>query len=112
MSDDLRTLAQAVVDAWRDRRDDKPQRALALALNISEDGDVVTAAEAILAVDAQGCARAMGEVVTLCGEMAEAIADRQHLHSAQTQQGVIDDVADWARERLPAAAEKEHGGWD
>ena len=88
--DDLRTLAHAVVDAWRDRRDDKPQRALALALNISEDGDVVTAAEAILAVDAQGYARAMGEVVEHLNSLSDAAVATYQEHRTDYADGFAD----------------------
>ena len=136
MSDDLRTLAQAVVDAsemyhgersasvGRDRaviadcytRLREAGEALGHALGgCGIGGPGVATARAILAAldaaDAQGYARAMGEVVERCEATVSG-----HVQSRRWDPRVMgmcdeaENIADWARERLPAAAEKEHGG--
>ena len=58
---------------------------------------------ALDAADAQGYARALGQIESLCADDQWALA----LHTAGD---ALAAVANWARERLPAAAEKEHGG--
>ena len=112
---DLRTLAQAVVSAYetydgeraasvgRDytviadcrRRYYAVCKALGGALDDPDAGLSVHGARAILAAldaaEAQGYARAMGEVVAL----------------DERDPCPICNVADWARERLPAAAERD-----
>ena len=95
MSDDLRTLAQAVVDV---PDDDAARYALGDWLDYPRDVRdtvCVSVARAILAAldaaYAQGYARAMGEVVAL----------------DEPDPCPICNVADWARERLPAAAERD-----
>lgn len=110
---DLRTLAQAVVDApygshvWREALD---TILLSTGCDISTDACHAILA-ALNAADAQGYARAMGEVVERCEGEASRTADapRYSGHEAG-QQDAFDQVADWAREQLSAAAEKEHGG--
>ena len=120
---DLRTLAQAVVDAraaWLAVADAAPSRARAVDsdewramltaegnLSALARGRVVHSVSLLLAAldaeRAQGYARAMGEVVERCE------AGMSH-HGGYLSYHAFEDVADWARERLPAAAEKEHGG--
>ena len=110
---DLRTLAQAVDDADPEDYTDALE-ALDAALGVSGCLPLGRpAARAILAAlaaaDAQGYARAMGEVVERC----EAGMSHHGGYLSPRSRGVyhaFEDVADWARERLPAAAEKEHGG--
>mgnify|MGYP001422911628 FL=1 len=110
---DLRTLAQSVDDADPEDYTDALE-ALDAALGVSGCLPLGRpAARAILAAldaaDAQGYARAMGEVVERC----EAGMSHHGGYLSPRSRGVyhaFEDVADWARERLPAAAEKEHGG--
>lgn len=92
---DLRTLAQAVDDADPEDYTDALE-ALDAALGVSGCLPLGRpAARAIIAAlnaaDAQGYARAMGEVV--------AFDERDPCP--------VCDVGDWARERLPAAAERD-----
>lgn len=110
---DLRTLAQAVVDA---PDDDAARVALGRWLGFPRGADptLSVAVDILAALDAeraQGYARAMGEVVERCEGEASRTADapRYSGHEAG-QQDAFDQVADWAREQLSAAAEKEHGG--
>lgn len=127
---DLRTLAQAVVDAraaWLAVADAAPSRARAVDSDewramLTAEGNLRYAvhdtttnkcADVLLAAldaeRAQGYARAMGEVVERC----EAGMSHHGGYLSPRSRGVyhaFEDVADWARERLPAAAEKEHGG--
>lgn len=70
-------------------------RAMVEAIDAESEAPHVAALDA---ADAQGYARAMGEVVARCERQREGVWT------------TVDDIADWARERLPAAAEKEHGG--
>jgi len=127
---DLRTLAQAVVSAYetydgeraasvgRDytviadcrRRYYAVCKALGGALDDPDAGLSVHGARAILAAldaaDAQGYARAMGEVVERC----EAGMSHHGGYLSPRSRGLyhaFEDVADWARERLPAAAERD-----
>ena len=130
MADDLRTLAQAVVSAYetydgeraasvgRDytviadcrRRYYAVCKALGGALDDPDAGLSVHGARAILAAldaeRAQGYARAMGEVVERC----EAGMSHHGGYLSPRSRGVyhaFEDVADWARERLPAAAGRD-----
>ena len=130
MADDLRTLAQAVVSAYetydgeraasvgRDytviadcrRRYYAVCKALGGALDDPDAGLSVHGARAILAAldaeRAQGYARAMGEVVERC----EAGMSHHGGYLSPRSRGLyhaFEDVADWARERLPAAAERD-----
>lgn len=127
---DLRTLAQAVVDAraaWLAVADAAPSRARAVDSDewramLTAEGNLRYAVHdtttspaptvlltALDAADAQGYARAMGEVVERC----EAGMSHHGGYLSPRSRGVyhaFEDVADWGRERLPAAAEKEHGG--
>jgi hypothetical protein len=107
MSDDLRTLAQAVVDApWG-------SNAWRAAMNALEHTGIDATTDAchrilaaLNAADAQGYARAMGEVVERC----EAGMSHHGGYLSPRSRGVyhaFEDVADWARERLPAAAERD-----
>lgn len=127
---DLRTLAQAVVSAYetydgeraasvgRDytviadcrRRYYAVCKALGGALDDPDAGLSVHGARAILAAldaaYAQGYARAMGEVVERC----EAGMSHHGGYLSPRSRGLyhaFEDVADWARERLPAAAERD-----
>jgi len=124
---DLRTLAQAVVDAraaWLAVADAAPSRARAVdsdewrAMLTAEGNlryavhDTTTSkcADVLLAAldaeRAQGYARAMGEVVERC----EAGMSHHGGYLSPRSRGVyhaFEDVADWARERLPAAAERD-----
>ena len=114
MSDDLRTLAQAVDDADPEDYTDALE-ALDAALGVSGCLPLGRpAARAILAAldaaDAQGYARAMGEVVERCEATVSG-----HVQSRRWDTRVMgmcdeaENIAEWARERLPAEAEKEHG---
>ena len=89
MSDDLRTLAQAVVDAWRDYGEtaslesQKPALEAAWKAAMRAAHMDVRQARAILtalnAADAQGYARAMGEVVEHLNSLSDAaVATYQH----------------------------------
>lgn len=108
MSDDLRTLAQAVVDA---PDDDAARVALGRWLGFPRGADptlsvAVDILAALDAADAQGYARAMGEVEERC----EAGMSHHGGYLSPRSRGVyhaFEDVADWARERLPAAAERD-----
>lgn len=126
MADDLRTLAQAVVDAraaWLAVADAAPSRARAVDsdewramltaegnLSALARGRVVHSVSLLLAAldaaDAQGYARAMGEVVERC----EAGMSHHGGYLSPRSRGVYhayETVADWGRERLPAAAERD-----
>jgi hypothetical protein len=140
---DLRTLAQAVVDAsemyhgersasvGRDRaviadcytRLRDAGEALGHALGCDAPEWVARAILAALNAErAQGYARAMREVVahaeaTALGRRVaiqngmvtgKRVPGGRALHDGANN--ALHAVADWARERLPAAAEKEHGG--
>ena len=120
---DLRTLAQAVVDAWSalagthgieylcaQQTFDDASDALEEALECGHLADADSTARAILAAldaaDAQGYARAMGEVVERC----DAGMSHHGGYLSPRSRGVyhaFEDVADWASERLPAAAERD-----
>jgi len=124
---DLRTLAQAVVDAraaWLAVADAAPSRARAVDSDewramLTAEGNLRYAVHdtttskcadvlltALDAADAQGYARAMGEVVERC----EAGMSHHGGYLSPRSRGVyhaFEDVADWARERLPAAAERD-----
>ncbi len=124
---DLRTLAQAVVDAraaWLAVADAAPSRARAVDSDewramLTEEGNLRYAvhdtttnkcADVILAAldaeRAQGYARAMGEVVERCDH---GTSKHEGSLSPQSQgcYSTFEDIADWARERLPAAAERD-----
>jgi len=124
---DLRTLAQAVVDAraaWLAVADAAPSRARAVdsdewramltaegnlryAVHDTTTSPALTVLLAALDAErAQGYARAMGEVVERC----EAGMSHHGGYLSPRSRGVyhaFEDVADWARERLPAAAERD-----
>ncbi len=101
MSDDLRTLANAVV---ADPNDITARRALGEAChcaNLSERAAwLLTALDA---ADAQGYARAMVEVV------AYATDEAVHQRWEETRTGA-QYVADWAHERLPQSIETQNKG--
>jgi hypothetical protein len=105
---DLRTLAQAVDDADPEDYTDALE-ALDAALGVSGCLPLGRpAARAILAAldaaDAQGYARAMGEVVERCDAEAGAFGTgRASDHYARA----LDDTADWADARLLAAAKRD-----
>lgn len=109
---DLRTLAQAVDDADPEDYTDALE-ALDAALGVSGCLPLGRpAARAILAAldaaDAQGYARAMGEVVERCeATTAEHVKARRWDPYAMGLCDEMDRVADWARERLPAADERD-----
>ena len=108
---DLRTLAQAVDDADPEDYTDALE-ALDAALGVSGCLPLGRpAARAILtaldAADAQGYARAMGEVVERADHSADYTGWSDY---ALGHRDAHERLAVWARERLPAAAEKEHGG--
>jgi len=102
MSDDLRTLAQAVV---ADPNDITARRALGEAChcaNLSERAAwLLTALDA---ADAQGYARAMGEVVERADHSADYTGWSDY---ALGHRDAHERLAVWARERLPAAAERD-----
>ena len=105
---DLRTLAQAVDDADPEDYTDALE-ALDAALGVSGCLPLGRpAARAILAAldaaDAQGYARAMGEVVARAG-----LSDDRTGYSdyAMGHQDACERIAVWARERLPAAAKRD-----
>jgi len=117
---DLRTLAQAYLaarevdatsgDLTASREVTRTGLALGAALGTPNTVPPAAHAAAILAAldaaDAQGYARAMGEVVERC----EAGMSRHGGYLSPRSRGVyhaFEDVADWARERLPAAAERD-----
>jgi hypothetical protein len=101
MSDDLRTLAKAVV---ADPNAITARRALGEAChcaNLSERAAwLLTALDA---ADAQGYARAMVEVV------AYATDEAVHQRWEETRTGA-QYVADWAHERLPQSIETQNKG--
>lgn len=108
---DLRTLAQAVVDAWElPAHMHKVYDALAaLGAALGDVDDLsVDAARAILAAldaaDAQGYARAMGEVVERCEQEADYTGWSDY---AAGHKDAHERLAVWARERLPAADERD-----
>lgn len=110
---DLRTLAQAVVDA---PDDDAARVALGRWLGFPRGADptlsvAVDILAALDAADAQGYARAMGEVVERCEIDAPSRDGSARIRWAHVAgwRNALAGVADWARGRLPAAAEKEHG---
>ena len=109
---DLRTLAQAVDDADPEDYTDALE-ALDAALGVSGCLPLGRpAARAILAAldaeRAQGYARAMGEVVERCeATVTDNAKGRRWDPYTMGLCDEMDRVADWARERLPAAAEKE-----
>ena len=125
---DLRTLAQAVVDAraaWLAVADAAPSRARAVHSDewramLTAEGNLRCAVHdtttsvcadvllaALDAVDAQGYARAMWEVVERADHSADYTGWSDY---ALGHRDAHERLAVWARERLPAAAEKEHGG--
>ena len=94
MSDDLRTLAQAVVDA---RDDDEARYALGDWLDYPRDVRdtvCVSVARAILAAldaaDAQGYARAMGEVVAEVQTRTEAAVSSYYADRSSYREGYSD----------------------
>jgi len=108
---DLRTLAQSVDDADPEDYTDALE-ALDAALGVSGCLPLGRpAARAILAAldaaDAQGYARAMGEVVERADHSADYTGWSDY---ALGHRDAHERLAVWARERLPAEAEKEHGG--
>ena len=118
MPDDLRTLAQAYLDAREvdavsvdpttSRKVTRTGLALGAALGTPSTVPPAAHAAAILAAldaaDAQGYARAMGEVVERCDAEAGAFGTgRASDHYARA----LDDTADWADARLLAAAERD-----
>ena len=113
---DLRMLAQAYLDAREvdavsvdlttSREVTRAGLALGAALGTPSTVPPAAHAAAIIAAldaaDAQGYARAMGEVVERC----EAGMSHHGGYLSPRSRGVyhaFEDVADWARERLPAA---------
>jgi len=112
---DLRRLAETVEstrEAYLDATGDAWRPALEAycealgALNVALD-DARDAAPAILAALKAERARAMGEVVERCE--TEARDEWRTWPRGPEYKSALADVARWARERLPAAAEKEHG---
>lgn len=105
---DLRTLAQAVDDADPEDYTDALE-ALDAALGVSGCLPLGRpAARAILAAldaaDAQGYARAMGEVVERADHSADYTGWSDY---ALGHRDAHERLAVWARERLPAAAERD-----
>lgn len=104
MSDDLRTLAQAVVDAWRDYGEtaslesQKPALEAAWKAAMRAARMDVRQARAILAAldaeRAQGYAQAMGEVVEWC--KAEACDEWRTWPRGPEYKSALADVARWA----------------
>ena len=108
MPDGLRTLAQAVDDADPEDYTDALE-ALDAALGVSGCLPLGRpAARAILAAldaaDAQGYARAMGEVVERADHSADYTGWSDY---ALGHRDAHERLAVWARERLPAAAERD-----
>ena len=108
MSDDLRTLAQSVDDADPEDYTDALE-ALDAALGVSGCLPLGRpAARAILAAldaaDAQGYARAMGDVVERADHSADYTGWSDY---ALGHRDAHERLAVWARERLPAAAERD-----
>ena len=105
---DLRTLAQAVDDADPEDYTDALE-ALDAALGVSGCLPLGRpAARAILAAldaaDAQGYARAMGDVVERADHSADYTGWSDY---ALGHRDAHERLAVWARERLPAAAERD-----
>ena len=105
---DLRTLAQAVDDADPEDYTDALE-ALDAALGVSGCLPLGRpAARAILAAldaaDAQGYARAMGEVVERADHSADYTGWSDY---ALGHRDAHERLAVWARERLPAAAKRD-----
>ena len=105
---DLRTLAQSVDDADPEDYTDALE-ALDAALGVSGCLPLGRpAARAILAAldaaDAQGYARAMGEVVERADHSADYTGWSDY---ALGHRDAHERLAVWARERLPAAAERD-----
>jgi len=100
MSDDLRTLAQAVVDAWRDYGEtaslesQKPALEAAWKAAMRAARMDVRQARAILAAldaaDAQGYARAMGEVVEHLNSLSDAAVATYQEHRTDYADGFAD----------------------
>ena len=129
---DLRTLAQAVVDlrgeidalaleakcltgddykAATKRWWEMVRRLQKMNDDLRFDGLAERILAALDAADAQGYARAMGEVVERCEADSLRAADAPAYGGHEAgQQCALDIIADLARDRLPAAGEKEHGG--
>ncbi len=122
---DLRTLAQAVVDAraaWLAVADAAPSRARAVDSDewramLTAEGNLRYAVHdtttskcadvlltALDAADAQGYARAMGEVVERADHSADYTGWSDY---ALGHRDAHERLAVWARERLPAAAERD-----
>lgn len=122
---DLRTLAQAVVDAraaWLAVADAAPSRARAVDSDewramLTVEGNLRYAVHdtttskcadvlltALDAADAQGYARAMGEVVERADHSADYTGWSDY---ALGHRDAHERLAVWARERLPAAAERD-----
>ena len=125
MADDLRTLAQAVVDAdcsavpAVQRAYEAATCDLGQALGYPRGADATTStARAILAAldaaYAQGYARAMDEVVEQLDSLSDAAVATYQEHRTDYADGLADgSVEAWqavramARERLPTAAERD-----
>lgn len=128
MSDDLRTLAQAVVDlrgeidalaleakcltgddykAATKRWWEMVRRLQKMNDDLRFDGLAERILTALDAADAQGYARAMREVVERADHSADYTGWSDY---ALGHRDAHERLAVWARERLPAEAEKEHGG--
>ena len=128
---DLRTLAQAVVSAYETYDGERTAsvgrdyividdcraryyaacKALEAPLDMLSGSIAVASARAILAAldaaDAQGYARAMGEVVAEAVARDTALEERHWDPHVAGQQHAWVECWDWARERLPAAAERD-----
>ena len=89
---DLRTLAQAVVEAWEARHQGRER-----PTDVQDAYDILAALDA---ADAQGYARAMGEVDAHAKAEATGACPGDDAHCA------LHDFAEWARERA-AAAERD-----
>ena len=115
---DLRTLAQAYLDAREvdatsgdlAASRDVTRTGLALGAALGTPNTVPTAAHAAAiltaldAADAQGYARAMGEVVERADHSADYTGWSDY---ALGHRNAHERLAVWARERLPAAAERD-----
>ena len=128
---DLRTLAHAVVSAhemWQGeagdhvgydprvvsdckRRYHAALGALERALGLPFGTGTEPVARAILAAlnaeRAQGYARAMGEMVKHASQQSDECHENRWDPCVMGRQDAWDDCYDWARERLPAAAERD-----
>lgn len=115
---DLRTLAQAVVDA-RDWSRGRLVQALGVVTTCPEDVDAL--ARAILAAldaeraaaDARGYARAMGEVDGLLKAEAQSAVDKARATNDPMKEGysmAVRDMRAAVRGLATAAAEKEREG--